>query len=184
MGIASEAAFAWRRLAAAGYRVAAMDVRGYGESTVAWPDYLAASVGADVVALIRALGKDQAILIGHDWGAPVAWISALLRPDLVRAVAGLSVPAVLPTGMVPPSTTRERYGEGYYQVYFQAPGVADAALDEVDAVSHQAARVGMGLDFTDSPDYVRGNPLATANVTMPEASLAFPRAPARCGACR
>jgi dTDP-L-rhamnose 4-epimerase len=45
-----------------------------------------------------------------------------------------------------------------------SPGVADAALDEVDAVSHQAARVGMGLDFTDSPDYVRDNPLATANL--------------------
>jgi pimeloyl-ACP methyl ester carboxylesterase len=52
------------QLTAAGYRVAAMDVRGYGESTAAWPDYLAASVGTDVVALIRHLGR-PAIVIGH-----------------------------------------------------------------------------------------------------------------------
>jgi pimeloyl-ACP methyl ester carboxylesterase len=129
-----ESWYSWRHqfgpLAAAGYRVVAPDQRGFARSTQ--PEdvssYTMLHLVGDVVALIRALGEDQAILVGHDWGAPVAWVTALLRPDLVRAVAGLSVPPVLPTGMVPPSTTRERYGEGYYQIYFQAPGIADAEL--------------------------------------------------------
>jgi len=47
---------------------------------------------------------------------------------VVRAVAGLSVPPTLPTGMVPPSITRKQYGDGFYQLYFQQPGVADAEL--------------------------------------------------------
>jgi pimeloyl-ACP methyl ester carboxylesterase len=79
-----------------------------------------------VIGLIEELGEEQAVVVGHDWGAPVAWTAAMLRPDKVRAVAGLSIPPILPGGMVPPSITRTQYGEGFYQVYFQQPGVADA----------------------------------------------------------
>jgi pimeloyl-ACP methyl ester carboxylesterase len=124
----------WRHqfapLAAAGYRVVAPDQRGYARSDR--PEdvsaYTLLHLVGDVVGLIRELGEDRAVVVGHDWGAPVAWTTALLRPDVVRAVAGLSVPPVLPTGMAPPSMTRERYGEGYYQIYLQALGIADAEL--------------------------------------------------------
>jgi pimeloyl-ACP methyl ester carboxylesterase len=124
----------WRHqfapLAAAGYRVVAPDQRGFARSDR--PEdvsaYTLPRLVGDVVGLIRELGEERAVVVGHDWGAPVAWTTALLRPDVVRAVAGLSVPPVLPTGMVPPSITRERYGDGFYQIYFQAPGVADAEL--------------------------------------------------------
>jgi pimeloyl-ACP methyl ester carboxylesterase len=80
----------------------------------------------DLIALIEELGEEQAVVVGHDWGAPVAWVAAMLCPDKVRAVAGLSIPPILPGGMVPPSITGAQYGEGFYQVYFQQPGIADA----------------------------------------------------------
>jgi pimeloyl-ACP methyl ester carboxylesterase len=74
------------KLAAAGFRVIAMDVRGHGESTVNWPDYSAASVGADIVALIRHLGAKRAYIVGNSMaGAAAVWASAE-APD---AVAGM-----------------------------------------------------------------------------------------------
>ncbi len=133
--------YSWRHqfrpLAEAGYRVVAPDQRGYARSEQP-PDAAAYSLpqlSEDVVALVHALGEERAVVVGHDWGAPVAWTTAMLRPDVVRGVAGLSVPPLLPGGMPPPSRTREHYGEGYYQVYFQQPGRADAelALDPASA---------------------------------------------------
>jgi pimeloyl-ACP methyl ester carboxylesterase len=81
-------------LAAAGFRVAAPDMRGYG-GTDAPTDpakYTMLHHVGDMVALVQALGEQQAVVVGHDWGAPTAWHAALLRPDIFRAVAGLSVP--------------------------------------------------------------------------------------------
>ncbi|MFI0263714.1 alpha/beta fold hydrolase [Streptomyces sp. NPDC017056] len=129
-----ESWYSWRHqfgpLAEAGYRVVAPDQRGYARSEQPGdPDaYSLLHLAGDVVALIRALGEEQAVVVGHDWGAPVAWVTAMLRPDVVRAVAGLSVPPVLPAGLATPQATRRRYGDGFYQVYFQQPGVADAEL--------------------------------------------------------
>jgi pimeloyl-ACP methyl ester carboxylesterase len=127
-----ESWYSWRHqfgaLAAAGYRVVAPDQRGYARSEQP-PDvtsYTLLHLVGDVIALIEELGEEQAVVVGHDWGAPVAWTAAMLRPDKVRGVAGLSIPPILPGGMVPPSITRTQYGEGFYQVYFQQPGVADA----------------------------------------------------------
>lgn len=127
-----ESWYSWRHqfgaLAAAGYRVVAPDQRGYARSEQP-PDvesYTLLHLVGDVIALIEELGEDQAILVGHDWGAPVAWVAAMLRPDKVRAVVGLSVPPILPGGMIRPTITSAQYGDGFYQVYFQEPGVADA----------------------------------------------------------
>jgi pimeloyl-ACP methyl ester carboxylesterase len=71
------------------------------------------------------------VLIGHDWGAPIVWNSALTRPDRVRAVAGLSVPYM----GVPSRSMSEmikavftRRGKFFYQHYFQAEGVAEAEM--------------------------------------------------------
>lgn len=129
-----ESWYSWRHqfgpLAAAGYRVVAPDQRGYArsEQPEAVEAYSVLHLAGDVIGLVHALGEESVVLVGHDWGAPVAWVTAMLRPDVVRAVAGLSVPPVLPGGMTPPSVTRERYGDGFYQVGFQEPGVADAVL--------------------------------------------------------
>ncbi|MET8540163.1 alpha/beta hydrolase [Kitasatospora sp. NPDC004799] len=129
-----ESWYSWRHqfgpLAEAGYRVVAPDQRGYARS--AQPErvdaYTLLHLVGDVTALIGALGEERAVVVGHDWGAPVAWTTAALRPDLVRGVAGLSVPP-LPVGGPPPlESLRATYGEGFYQVYFQEPGKADAEL--------------------------------------------------------
>ena len=76
-----------------------------------------------------ALGEQQAVVAGHDWGAPVAWHTALFRPDRIRGVIGLSVP-YRPRGSAPPiPALRAGLGDGFYMVYFQEPGVAEAGLE-------------------------------------------------------
>jgi len=124
-------------LAAAGYRAAAPDLRGYG-GTDAPPDpaqYTLLHHVGDLVALVQALGAQQAVVVGHDWGAAAAWHAALLRPDIFRAVAGLSVPYA-PPGPVDLLTALERRGiERFYMQYFQTPGVAEAELEADVAAS-------------------------------------------------
>lgn len=128
--------YSWRHqmlpLAEAGYRVVAPDVRGYGGSDKphAVEAYDMLSLTADMVGLIDALGEDRAVLIGHDWGAPICWTSAVLYPDRIRAVAGLSVP-FLRRG---PVSSIERFkalyaGKFFYQLYFQEEGVAEAEFE-------------------------------------------------------
>jgi epoxide hydrolase A/B len=126
--------YSWRHqldaIAAAGCHVVAPDQRGYGATDR--PDgidrYSIFHLVGDVVALVRELGEERAVVVGHDWGSMVAWNTAMLRPDVVRGVVGISVPP-LPRGPLPPLTvTRQRFGEGFYQNYFQEPGVADASL--------------------------------------------------------
>ncbi|KOG87414.1 alpha/beta fold hydrolase [Streptomyces varsoviensis] len=129
-----ESWYSWRHqfgpLADAGYRVVAPDQRGYARSEQ--PEdveaYSLLHLTGDVIGLIHALGEERAVVVGHDWGAPVAWASALLRPDVVRGVAGLSVPPAPPAGLGSLEDSREHYGDGFYQLYFQQPGVADAEL--------------------------------------------------------
>jgi pimeloyl-ACP methyl ester carboxylesterase len=128
--------YSWRHqltaLAAAGYHAVAPDQRGYAR-TGNPPDATVASftmlhLVGDVIGLMDALGAEQAVVAGHDWGAPVAWNTALLRPDRIRGVVGLSVPYT-PRGSTPPlGLLREAFSDGFYICYFQRPGVADAEL--------------------------------------------------------
>jgi len=130
-----ESWYSWRHqldsLAAAGYHAVAPDLRGYG-GTMAPADpavYTHLHLAGDVVGLLGDLGEGPAVVVGHDWGAPLAWNTALFRPDLVRGVAGLSVPYV-PRGDVDVLTTMGvLLGESNYQAYFQHQGVAEAALE-------------------------------------------------------
>lgn len=88
--------WAWRHqiepLAAAGWRVAAMDLRGYGNSDKTPRGYDPSNFTADVAGVIRSLGEREAVLIGHDWGGYVAWATATLRPLHVRALGIVSMP--------------------------------------------------------------------------------------------
>jgi len=131
-----ESWYSWRHqiaaIAAAGYRVAAPDVRGYGGSDkpAAIEAYDMAAITADMAGLITALGAEQAVVIGHDWGAPIAWNTALLHPDRVRAVVGLSVPYTGPGPAPFIEVVRQVYKDKFfYQIYFQEPGVAEAELE-------------------------------------------------------
>ncbi|WP_328727146.1 alpha/beta fold hydrolase [Streptomyces sp. NBC_00259] len=124
----------WRHqftpLAGAGYHVVAVDQRGYARSDrpAAVEEYTILHLVGDAIGLIRELGAEQAVVIGHDLGGMVAWSTALMRPDVVRGVVGLSVPPPQ-RGPVPPlQAMRELFGGQFYWNYFQSPGVADAEL--------------------------------------------------------
>lgn len=130
--------YSWRKqlpaLAAAGYRAVAPDQRGYGQTDR--PDGVEAydilRLVADIVGLVHALGEEQATIIGHDWGAPVAWHCALLRPDIFHSLGLLSVPYLRPSwnDVRPTDAMRQFAGdEQFYQLYFQEPGRAEAALE-------------------------------------------------------
>jgi pimeloyl-ACP methyl ester carboxylesterase len=130
-----ELAFSWRHqvvaLAAAGYRVLAPDMRGYGGSSrPADPAaYDILTIAGDLTGLLDDIGEREAVFVGHDWGAAVAWQLALAHPGRVRAVAGLSVP-IAPRPPVPPVLIlRNRLGDDFYMVWFQEPGIADAVLN-------------------------------------------------------
>lgn len=131
-----ESWYSWRHqipaVAAAGYRAVAIDVRGYGRSSApaAIEDYAMVRLVGDVIGLIDALGEEQAVLFGHDWGAPIVWNTALLRPDRIRGVAGLSVP-YNPRGTTSPLTAMRALGgdDQFYVEYFQTPGVAEAEIE-------------------------------------------------------
>src|SRR5690606_9473745 len=78
--------------------------------------------------------ESQAVIVGHDWGAPVAWHAAMLRPDLFKAVAGLSVPFYSPAGIDLLSALEAKGVRTFYMQYFQQPGVAEVELEaDVDA---------------------------------------------------
>ena len=127
--------YSWRHqlpaLADAGFHAVAPDMRGYGQSDA--PDeidrYTLFHLVGDMVGLLDALGAESAVIAGHDWGAPVAWHAALLRPDRFRAVIGLSVP-FRPRGSARPTTVMPQTDDAvFYQLYFQTPGVAEAELE-------------------------------------------------------
>ena len=136
-----ESWYSWRHqihaLADAGYRVVAPDMRGYGQTDApeAIDQYSMMHLVGDMVGVLDALGEATATIAGHDWGAPVAWHAALLRPDRFPAVIGLSVP-YRPRGKVRPTSAMPRTDDAvFYQLYFQQPGVAEADLEDDVAVS-------------------------------------------------
>jgi epoxide hydrolase A/B len=129
-----ELAFSWRKqvpaLTDAGFRVVVPDLRGYGRSSApaAVEAYDVNCLCGDLCGLLDALGEQDAVFIGHDWGAFLVWQLAALHPSRVRAVAGLSVPFVPRAPAPPVAIMRSNLGEDFYIVWFQEPGVADAAL--------------------------------------------------------
>src|SRR5215471_8229628 len=144
--------YSWRHqlsaLAAAGFHAVAPDMRGYGQSD-APPEierYTLLHMVGDMIGLIDALGVAQAVIAGHDWGAPVAWHAAQLRPDRFRAVIGLSVP-FRARGPVPPTSVMPRTDAAvWYQLYFQEPGIAEAELDQNVRTSFRIGRINVSGD--------------------------------------
>jgi pimeloyl-ACP methyl ester carboxylesterase len=131
-----ELAYSWRHqipaLAAAGYRVLAPDQRGYGRSSrpEAIADYDIEHLSADLVGLLDDIGAERAAFVGHDWGSMVVWQTALLHPERVAGVCGMSVP-FSPRAQRPPTQIWRHVfaGKFFYILYFQEPGVADAELN-------------------------------------------------------
>jgi pimeloyl-ACP methyl ester carboxylesterase len=140
--------YSWRHqlsaLADAGYHAVAVDQRGYGRS--AKPpriaDYRITELVADLAGVVEALGESTATVVGHDWGAPVAWTAAWTKPETFTAVVGLGLPfggrglVCLPSSPFgerrPSAAEREVAGPGlvFYQEYFsEAPGAAEREFD-------------------------------------------------------
>lgn len=134
-----ESWYSWRHqmgpVAAAGFTACAIDVRGYGASDKPMPveSYSLQALSGDIAELIGILSPDKAaVVVGHDWGAPIAWTTALVHHDKVRAVAGLSVPY---TG-IPKRSLREiiddfytSKGRFFFQHYFAEEGTAEKEME-------------------------------------------------------
>ena len=115
-----------------GFRVAALDVRGYGGSSKpgAISAYTMRELASDVAAVARHLSDDPVILLGHDWGAPIVYATTQLYPDVVRAVAGLSVPFMPQSENSMLDMLAELYADRFfYQLYFQEEGVVEAEVE-------------------------------------------------------
>lgn len=128
--------WAWRHqlpvLAAAGFRAVAIDLRGYGGSSRPTnPEaYRMLCHVADTVAVVNALEAGTAVLIGHDWGSPIASACALMRPDVFTAIALLGVPYTPRATMRPTEAFALAGGdEEFYVSYFQEPGRAEAEIE-------------------------------------------------------
>lgn len=183
-----ESWYSWRHqltaLARAGYRAVAIDQRGYGRSSKfpADDDYQIKSLVSDVKAVVSALGEERAVVVGHDWGAVVAWTCAWLHPDVFHGVVGLAIPFSgqglialpgSPFGEVSPVRLHKDIagpGQDFYQDYF---GALTPAITEFEADARgwlldvywgfcAEAMIGAGLrDLLKLPqvDVIRQSPL-------------------------
>ena len=151
-----ESWYSWRHqlvaLAEAGYHAVAPDQRGYGQTDKpqAIDQYTQLHMVGDIVGLLDALGEETATIVGHDWGAPVAWNSALLRPDRFPRVVGMSVPYGPRGDFQPTAGLKAAFGDNFFYIlYFQEPGKAEAELEaDVD-------RTMRGLLYSASGDIER-----------------------------
>ena len=130
-----ETARSWRHqmqpLADAGYHVLAPDQRGYAGSSAPTEvaAYSADHLTADVCGLLDEVGAEQAVIVGHDWGALVAWHLGVLHPDRCRAVVAASIP-YNEWPAAPTDVFRMMHGDRFFYIlYFQEPGVAEVELD-------------------------------------------------------
>ena len=131
-----ESWYSWRHqikpLTEAGFKVAAIDVRGYGGSDKPHDiaEYSLKNIAADIAGVIDSLGYKEAFLFGHDWGGPIVWTTGLLYQDTIKAVGALSVPYTPVGEKSLIQLFRELYKDKFfYQLYIQEEGVAEAEFE-------------------------------------------------------
>jgi pimeloyl-ACP methyl ester carboxylesterase len=131
-----ESWYSWRHqltaLVSAGFRVIAPDMPGYGSSGKLKKigDYHILNLVKHVVGILDALNLRQAILVGHDWGAAIAWHTVQLYPQRFSHLINMSVPLRPRAPKAPMQIYKERFGDRFfYQLYFQKPGIAEAEFD-------------------------------------------------------
>lgn len=130
--------YSWRHqlpfLAAHGFRAIAPDMRGYGQTDAPADSegYRSSSICADIAGLLDALEIEKAVIVGHDWGGYHIWQFALRYPERTAALIGLNTPYGGPPSSLPSTQLlHAAFGEGdrgYYMLYFQEPGQAEAEL--------------------------------------------------------
>jgi pimeloyl-ACP methyl ester carboxylesterase len=155
-----ELAYSWRHqlpaLGAAGYRVLAPDQRGYGRTSQPkeLTSYDMEHLTGDLTGMLDAFGIKDAIFVGHDWGGLIVWQMPLLHPSRVKGVIGVNTPFLPRSPIDPIMAMRAAMGEDMYIVYFQKPGLADAALaKDVDkSFKFFMRKTGMKMaDFANLP---------------------------------
>lgn len=168
-----ESWYSWRHqinaLAEAGYHAVAPDMRGYGktDSPHDIDQYTLLHLVGDLVGAVTALGYSEAAIVGHDWGATVAWHATLLRPDIFKTIAALGVP-FRPRNIAPPTSVMPQTDTAiFYQLYFQQPGVAERQYEH----DIQTAVVDTMIGF--SADAAPGNPFYDAGM-VPKSGDLFP----------
>ena len=161
-----ESWYSWRHqidpLAKAGFKVAAIDVRGYGGSDKPYEigAYSLKNLAADIAGVIDSLGYKEAYLFGHDWGGPIVWTTGLLYQDTIKAVGALSVPYTPVGEKSLIQLFRELYKDKFfYQLYIQEEGVAEAEFE---------ADVRKALEITYFSSDGRGMQFMIENIGNPE----------------
>lgn len=131
--------FSWRHqityLANHGYHVVAPDLRGYGDtdSPLTPSSYSIVHLVADIIGLLDHFAQQQAFVVGHDWGAVVAWHLSLFRPDRVKGIVALSVPFLPRSPNIKPiAFANQMFGDGFYICQFQEAGRAEKAFARYD----------------------------------------------------
>ncbi|MGH2879468.1 MAG: alpha/beta fold hydrolase [Solirubrobacteraceae bacterium] len=128
--------YSWRHqiepIAAAGYRVVAPDMRGYNTSSRPqdWRQYQVELLAGDIAGLVTALGEDQCFLVGHDWGAAVAYGVAMYQPQVVKRLAILNVPH--PVRMLEGFRTLRQLRKSWYMFFFQIPRLPERLIARDD----------------------------------------------------
>lgn len=134
--------FSWRHqityLANHGYHVVAPDLRGYGDtdSPLSHTSYTVHHLVGDLIGLLDHFNEPQAFVVGHDWGAVVAWHMGLFRPDRVKGIVNFRVPFLARSPDIRPvDSMRQIFGDGFYICQFQEPGRAEGAFARYDYVA-------------------------------------------------
>ncbi|KAF9605454.1 hypothetical protein IFM89_017473 [Coptis chinensis] len=130
--------YSWRHqivsLASRGYKAVAPDLRGFGDTDAptSFHNYTSLHIVGDIIALIDTLGVDQVFVVGHDWGAYMAWHLCLFRPDRVKALVNLSVHLFPRNPSASPLVgLRAYYGDDFYMCRIQEPGEMEAEFARV-----------------------------------------------------
>jgi pimeloyl-ACP methyl ester carboxylesterase len=178
-----ELAGSWRHqvahLSDRGYRVAAIDVRGYGGSSVPVDveRYTLRELAGDVAAVANALDDGPVVLVGHDWGAPIVWNTAVLHPSSVRGVVGMSVPYTPAMGFSLLDLFDQLYADRFfYMLHFNEPGVMEEEFAADVRGALKKVYFALSGDSPDNcwlPDAPRGTPFLPLLPDPPDGPLSF-----------
>ncbi len=150
--------WSWRHqldaFAAAGFRAVAPDLRGYhlSDKPAGVRAYEVEALAGDVAGLIRALGRTEATIVGHDWGAVVAWTFAMLHGAMTTRLAILNVPH--PLAMLRGMRTGRQLRKSWYIFFFQLPRLPEWAITRSDFAFIRHTFAGDGVPDADIARYV------------------------------